>query len=279
MKKLIFFCLFSSLIVGCRKNIEKTGDPMLDNAAKSKSYYDGDAKLLKAYSAFLDGLSASDSKLGDLAFHLSSPSEETKNLYGGIFNGGFISETLETMYFANDQDRVLKPLFKKNGKFVMKDLNPEDVFGRVVKFSTSDPKSVSLRSYNWSDSLYIPKLLNLNRSPRTEGFSKSAGLTLTWDVDNNPLNDKGVLINISYTALPERVGNANLPNYNIDKVIIVKDDGSYTLSSKDLAEFPTPSRHLSVSVYRGNFRLSDYNSQNLPLMIYNKSGYSLKMNN
>jgi hypothetical protein len=281
MKKIIFISLCVLCVMSCKKNIETNGALGLGNNPNTKVYYEGDKNLLKIYRDFYEKLNSADLKTGYMAANLSSPSVESKRYSESepVWNGGFFTNTFGNLYFSNDMDKTLVPLHKKTNKFLVQDIPIEGIFGRKIKFSLEDGKDVSNRNSNWSDSLYVPRLLNVRRSPDRESFSKSSGLTLTWDVDNNREHDKGVLITVNYHHQAEKLENGSLPNQDIDKNFIVLDNGTFTLNTANLGEFPTPLNHLSVSVFRGNFRLSDFNTQTLPLLIYNKSGYSLKMSN
>jgi hypothetical protein len=117
---------------------------------------------------------------------------------------------------------------------------------------------------NWNSSLYIPKPLavtGLDAIERVLPISKSVGRTITWVPDPHPANDKGVIIRLRYDPVVEKMrpNTDALPTQRIEKLIIVPDNGHYHITSLDLEGFPLPLKNFEITIYRGNYQVSEGN--------------------
>lgn len=108
-------------------------------------------------------------------------------------------------------------------------------FGKEVIFKIAG-NGITLDSI--TDTMYVPKLISMTRPTKHDTLFKNRGLTIQWLPDSK--NDIGVFIHILYlhNLNGNNTRNLNLPNTDKFMLKQVPDNGSYTLSTNDLAEFP-----------------------------------------
>jgi hypothetical protein len=153
--------------------------------------------------------------------------------------------------------------------FSSEDPNLKNLFGTEAYFTVNIPNIGASK-----EKLYVPNLLKASILMK-DGYpvTKSSGLALNWAVDRNPLNDKGVLVELFYDASANKSTNVNassLPSQSITKYIVVPDDGNYLLSKVDLAELPS-NANITIKIYRGNFKTATIGKeQEISLLVYDQ---------
>jgi hypothetical protein len=153
--------------------------------------------------------------------------------------------------------------------FSSEDPNLKSLFGTEAYFDVNIPKIGSFK-----EQLYVPHLLNASILMQDgASVSKVAGLTLNWEVDRNPLNNKGVLVELYYDAFANKstdIKASSLPSQSISKYIVVPDDGNYHLSESDFAELPS-NVNITIKIYRGNFKTTTIGKgEEISLLVYDQ---------
>jgi|TARA_B110000240_G_scaffold197532_1_gene253076 opacity protein-like surface antigen len=120
--------------------------------------------------------------------------------------------------------------------------NMSEIFGSTFKVALSENQLEAKKTSNNSsssdavESVYIPSIVKADYFGLKEGKIVS-GSEIVWNADDQ--NENGVVISIEYnplSQLEESVVNAK--SDNLLKGNTTEDDGSYTITTKDLAEFP-----------------------------------------
>lgn len=111
----------------------------------------------------------------------------------------------------------------------------------------------NIRVPSFETTLGVPKKIVLNNSIAGKTLSKSTPLTLTWNAD--PTNANGVRVVASYRVFTSNKENSALPDTAITINVLVPDNGSHTLSTKDLSVFPTGAI-VDIGIGRGTNKLT-----------------------
>lgn len=251
--------MLSLIIVSSACN--KTGFD--ENGTKKNVFFSGDPSLVQKLQAFIDndgnGPSInlqSDAKRFSFSARFSKIYE---NPSLNVLQSPFLRSTFDINMNINPDATV----------FSSNDPNLKSLFGTEAYFDVNIPNAGS-----WKEKIYVPNLLNatINMQDGTS-VTKSNGLELNWEIDKNPLNDKGVLIELYYDPFTNKSVSSNpnnLPNQAISKYIAVSDYGQYHLNSTDFAELPS-NANITVKIYRGNFKTINIGKeQQIGLLVYDQ---------
>jgi hypothetical protein len=281
MKRNLIIAILCLAFGSCQKNIESI-DRQKDESYKTESnkyyyYYGGDLKQLSDAESFFkkQGNAVSDNTTGYLSFRTNNGPTNIAKSYKST-QGNFFSTVFKEIYFTNDKGLSVPLKIDKFKKFVFDDISLDNIFGRTITLSSVNPSGLNSRGEGWTDGMYVPLPLNLSYVANNNTATKSNGFTLNWVKDVK--NDKGVFINIEYEPSTE-MNPTQEQRRNIIKIISVADNGSYTLTKDDLKEFPTPLQHLAFSVYRGNYKISQFDGKDVPIYIYDKVGFDIRLEN
>jgi hypothetical protein len=119
---------------------------------------------------------------------------------------------------------------------------------------------------NFSTSFYCAKTIKLDLKPSPDGNTIKNGTVITWNRDENNNFGIGIALEFSPNSSKNLI-NGIKGNSTINKVIHTDDDGEYTITEADLANFPNHGE-LSVYVGRGNYSVVPVNNKKLGIYSY-----------
>lgn len=122
------------------------------------------------------------------------------------------------------------------------------LYGKDVTFKFNIPSGVEV-----SKSVYIPELLYITADydPATFKVLLTEGTEIQWNKDDK--NTNAVVFILDYDPDLSPTTQKTYPN-RITKVLGTADDGSYTINTNDLSDFPKDGR-LILSVGRAGFNI------------------------
>ncbi|MCC6815635.1 MAG: hypothetical protein IT267_04430 [Saprospiraceae bacterium] len=265
MKKLICLILFffTVLLNSCYKSENNLNLLRKLTGRSALTGLEGDQALIDNFELFLDNFDPADSD-GDLGLDC---------------NGEYIS--------LNGQSKLINQISINSNQHIINNISSQanipsgftkgfqnSYFGSILNFELSNQTS------QYNTSLYIPNNFSvINPTSNITAVSKSTGFNIDWTVDPNPLNNKGVAIEIFYSIQQEKIYNSNVTGENIVRTFLVPDNGHFVVTPQILINFP-PCNSLLISVAKGNYTsvlLS--NSKNLPIFYKQKYQIGLKLTN
>ena len=127
-----------------------------------------------------------------------------------------------------------------------KDYNP--TFGATAKWKMVGNSSIGVSAID--EDIYIPKeFICTNTLATRPTIDNSQDFTLTWETDaNNPNGKVGIIV--EYDAFKSNYLDSTLSDVYFNWSIITDDDGSYTIPSTVLDDFPDNS-YLTIQAGRG----------------------------
>lgn len=188
--------------------------------------------------------------------------------------GGFINfENSKLMVNASSKEEVNTLIISPGNIVVLANQNGNinGIFPNTNNqyFGSNINIGISSTNYGQNYTLYMPHDFTVISPTIGSIVSKSSGFTLEWTTDSNPLNDKGVLIELTFDLEYNILFDPNLSGDSMVKRFLVPDNGSYTISSSDLMEFPK-CKGIFVSVQKGDYKNYVINSKNFPIALINK---------
>jgi len=113
------------------------------------------------------------------------------------------------------------------------ELNTSSIYAK----STASDKSISSENISSISSVYIPELVSASFSNLANG-KIVAGTSINWNADY--INQNGVVIGLEYNPLaqPKKSIKEEKPERLLTG-LTVEDNGSYTISAKDLSQYPS----------------------------------------
>ncbi|MGB5025153.1 MAG: hypothetical protein WBO44_07375 [Saprospiraceae bacterium] len=142
-------------------------------------------------------------------------------------------------------------------------------------------RATTQNSIVYNTSIYSPQKINFTGTladSMSLTISKSNNFNITWNTDPN--STKGVLITLIYTYQSEPMEDIDFGSDPIFQNILVQDNGSYTLTSQTLSQFPASNsgKHLIITINRGNYTSSSVISNSIfPIIIYSRDKRILKL--
>ena len=282
MKQIILFVMLVLSSTSCKKSGDN--QDMYTPFSTSKNYsWAGDKKLIDQLISYYSKTRDEQKLAGNLLIQKSN----------GSADGTFDENTTISTYIKSDSNsrisffsKGIDFLIKKesNGVFKLENSHRDkyQFFGETIKVQSN--AGVTLRndtSTTWTASLYVPRPLVVTGLNLTglEEVSRNVGKTISWIPDNTPANDKGVIIRLRYDALFEKAfpNTEILPIEDMERFIVVSDNGSYQLTSQDLRDFPVPLNSLEISIFRGNYQVFD-NANPVALCVFDFFKTYVKLN-
>lgn len=270
MKKIFFYAFLCSIsiIVSCKKRdniILSSPLAFMQITDDSNNTFGGDLGLVDK---FLDFYNKSEISDRSGIIHIA---KYNNSMNGADETSSFVNTYLGDLNFNNmtvtSDSKTLSIERQGNNFFFPKELE-QNLNGKNILFNGVGSLG------NWQDGFYVPQKLIIS-SPSNQdiiSISKKNGFNISWNQDPNAENDKGVLIELTYENMAEKLfpNSDFLPSYDISHRIIVPDDGQYTLTPQDLQSFPTPIRGLRIGIYRGNYKASYHTGKVIPMMYFEK---------
>ena len=248
MKKYsVFVLLMVIMVTACKKNNSGSAKPSkseetvmaLLNMTTQKTYDEYDAVItLTASNQAPSSLNPDFEVLGtfrDLARGILIP----------INNFGVGSKSIP-LNSANN-------LYQAN---ILPSSSETDDYSRMFG-TTSSFSGISPRLGNFTRNMYVPAIVQTDLSSNPDEFSKSNNVTVRWNAD--PANTEDVGILLWYQGNSILNSSENLPAGNITYVTTAPDNGQYTISNSDLANFPTGG-YITVTVGRGSQQIFNIGS-------------------
>lgn len=242
----ILSCLL--LLSSCQKN------GFENQSSNTQIVVDGDLALAEKYKALFDNIHTGVS--------INLQSDMKAYSFSARFPKGFDGESIQIQpnNMLRSNMALKKSILDDAVVFSSQDNQLAALYGQEVGFNIQkSPSSIN-------EKLYIPKPLNaqLVFYDNQTYVAKTKGAIIEWEIDRNPQNDKGVLIELFYDATFNKALpglQENLPTKSIKKYIVVPDNGRYELSLKDFKELPVCPQ-IIMNVYRGNFKTVMRDSHN-----------------
>lgn len=118
----------------------------------------------------------------------------------------------------------------------------------------------------WDTSLYVPNLFEITGPIESNlaTISKNSGTYINWSIDTNPNNDKGVLIEISYSAQLNKIYDTASAKQNVIKHFLSQDNGYFEMGPIFLSEFPN-AEVIELTVTKGNYANLLLHGKNFPI--------------
>jgi len=161
----------------------------------------------------------------------------------------------EVVSFTNYQ---YSELAKKSYSNVNLD-NMSNVFGNQFTVDITPEQMIASRTSNSSssnsgvESVYIPNLINAQFSGLSNG-KIVAGSQISWNFDSQ--NESGVVIGLEYNPLSQLEESiVTQKSDRLLKGVTLADSGIYTITTQDLAEFPSNSM-LTFYIGRAGFNIA-----------------------
>lgn len=128
-----------------------------------------------------------------------------------------------------------------------------ELTNNLIAANKSDGKTTNSTDGNSEESVYIPNVVKAEFLGLQED-KIVAGSEVVWNADGE--NENGVVISFEYDPLSQLEQSiANQKPENHLKGVTTEDDGSYTITAQDLAEFPDNSI-ISIYVARAGFGIA-----------------------
>jgi hypothetical protein len=279
LKYLMLFLVF--LIISCKKNMNPFEGGINENKFYIQADWVGDLKMLKNMLEFYEQTKDSKSLIGSTLIQKDNATTNFPNVTNeGAFNSNFNFLSSNNFILSNGiQDFSLEKVNESNFATKTK-LVANDIYGKKLTFKAVVNDKLNIRSEDfgtWEESIYVPKTLQITSNMKYfDNISKRNGSNLIkWIPDNNPENDKAVVIRLRYNPNVEKTTNkaTNLPNNIIDKYIVVKDEGTFDVKNVHLKDFPTPLFSLQVTIFRGNFKKSQVNGKNISIVVFDSFSF------
>ncbi len=263
MKKIIIFSFVIFCITACKKSGDLAQELNFPFITSKNVSWTGDKVLLNQLIGYYTKTKDEQRLAGNVFIQKSNSNP----------NGEFDENTFTNTYIKGDSDSQAALYSKgtafsiekqQNGVFKVRNSEKDKykLFGETIKIESNS--GVILRNdsaSNWSASMYVPKPLIVTNFNPEEQLSKSTGKQISWVPDNNPANNKGVILRLLYDPLFEKSfpNTDALPSESIERYITVADNGNYQLNADDLRNFPAPLHGFEITIFRGNFQISDTN--------------------
>ncbi len=194
-----------------------------------------------------------------------------------IGNGQVNFSNIRTTLWAYAINDEIASININPGNYIINPTNPDKNFNfntnSTFLGSTINVTVLSSTAVNTSAQVYLPSDFSYSPSPSDSSFSRSHDITFSWTTDPN--NYKGVLIELFYDVSLNSLYNPNVTGNNIVKRFLVPDNGSYTISSAYLSQFPAC--RLSVKISKGNYYSFDINGKQFPMIFANTKQYSIDL--
>lgn len=252
MKKRLTLILLSTVLlamVSCKKQeiVQTKEKPSLKNFILSNSLPNIDTDGLITFSQ----TSVGNSSIGNI------------DVYGGFHHNtgaGFNNGTLTV-------ENVNIPFNGQNSYTLGTNDSLQPLFASV--WGSDLDIALTNSANNFTYSLPLPlsiKLLMAFPNGTSTQFSKSAGISVAWNEDQN--NADKVYMKLTYQASPTiSYLNANAPDIGVSIFFELDDNGSYILSPADLASLPSNS-YVEISIFRGNLSLVTAGNANYDVLGY-----------
>jgi hypothetical protein len=143
-----------------------------------------------------------------------------------------------------------------NGNFNFTTL--DQFFGTNLSFGVTSSAGTNTAQ------IYIPNNFEVTMPPNGDTVSKNQGFIINWTVDSNPLNDKGVYIELFYSVHYNQLYNLSVTGESMVKRYLVPDNGSLNISASDLAIFQ-PGK-LEITIKKGNYHNFVVSDKNFPVL-------------
>lgn len=145
-------------------------------------------------------------------------------------------------------------------------------FGSVTTWSLSGNSGAGIPGF--TDTMYIPAEIRITTpSATTSSISRSAPLVVAWNADAN--NDV-VLINVEYLVDASQLRDSTLPGTDYKWHTTTEDDGSYTISTTDLAGLPVGGV-VEITLARGVSKTTGTSSKKFHIYAYSTAAAVYKI--
>ena len=223
----------------------------------------GNQVLIKQFLNFLDNYSIEDSD-GDIDLDADA------NDYITV-NGG--SDTFEIFKINDPAISIQEDTYNPSSPVSFRKHFINNYRGSMVNLK------LIKSGFQMDSNLYLP----LNYSilyPDTNTFilHKSTGFNINWTTDPNPLNNKGVLIELNYSLNNHRVLDSTLQGTDVRRRFLVDDKGSFFITPQILNDFPE-CRWLQITVVKGNYINFKVYNKNLPILYKDVKLLSFELKN
>lgn len=254
----LFFISLSFFFFGCDKSdlIKLNTSLGLSTIIGAEVNLDGDPTLIENYISFLDNYDETNNAgNGQVSFnyqalklnlHAISPSVRNITINPGNYSVNVDQNNNFNLYIDN------------------------------TYFGTNLTLSLTSSLDSTSEQVYIPEDFTVSSPINSSVVSRAAGINVQWNVDTNSLNNKGVIIELSYDIGMEKLLDPSVVGENIVKRYLVRDVGTLNFSSADLSDFPN-CRWLKINVAKGNYQNFVINGKNMPFVFINKKQLSVEL--
>lgn len=266
--------LVTTTFVACQKHVDNSNDFNAPFITSTNHSWSGDKGLIQQLVDFYTKTHDDKKLLGDILIQKHNSRSDGKFDMNTTVNA-YIKSDSNAVVSLSSNDGTSYILEKySNGNFSIRNSHEEKfkLYGKTVNVESK--KGVTFRSdtiIDWNTSLYIPQSLVVTcfNEPDLQ-ISKNTGKNITWIPDNNSANDKGVIIRLTYNPLYEKLfpNTGSLSNTDFERLIVVKDNGSYQLTAADLSDFQTPLNGLEITLFRGNFRVTGASNQAVAFCVF-----------
>lgn len=235
--------------------------------ASDKIYVSGNQNLFKKYQDFLTGMGNS------LAVTLKNEHGTNKDRFSFTANISNRYKSPAIVLYSDSSMRSACALNRAVNRvstiFTSEKEQLASLYGTKAIFQLNTTQTGDIQ-----EQIYVPKQMDARISidNNVAGVSKQTGLSVNWTTDSNPLNDKGILIELFYDAYTNKSVSTNpaaLPNNNVTQYIVVADNGNYTLTSSDLVNLPS-NTNITIKIHRRNFRTVNVGKENINLLAYSQ---------
>ncbi|MEY4904960.1 MAG: hypothetical protein RLZZ292_2775 [Bacteroidota bacterium] len=254
--KLLGLLLF---LGSCRKSeVNPNASSLIQQDVKDNfsNTWSGDEELVSSFTNFMQ-------QMDEETYAEINLNKQNSNIEGTRSNINFyfllptstgkLEVTAPNNTYALDEDADSKTFYTHDKELA------SNLQGSEVVFSTTLDNGEK-----WEDKIYVPKNLVITKGIESS-VSKSKGIDLSWEADE--ANDKGIIITLSSKYTLGYNPDSTIPEAN--HVIIVRDNGKYTLSTDDLKVFVAEKGSLSISITRGNYKMGALNGKKMRILTSN----------
>ncbi|MEP5339251.1 MAG: hypothetical protein ABJL44_14610 [Algibacter sp.] len=235
MKKIFYISVLSILsIVSCSDEVTET----TDEGIATNEVIENNVTSIEDYFDFLTTDTDGTVVVQSISTALSGEAYKAISSIKGDKTPLTLKVDEKTVSFTN---RDFSSVANKSYSNVSVD-NLAEVFGSTFKVEFGDDQLSAKSNVDKSsdedstESVYIPGLVNAEFTGLEDGKIIANSL-INWNADDQ--NTNGVVISIEYSPLSQPLQSVLTQNpAPLMQAITTEDDGSYTISTKDLADFP-----------------------------------------
>jgi hypothetical protein len=236
----IILCIFCTmLLIGCSESVNSPGS----------------SKEIKNFPSIFTGEPDINGVL------VASCIEDAIQGFEDYYRKGAIFQNIDPLVKIDGGDAIIAgTTIHSDADFEYHNLVAFD-FGTTHVFSLAGNQNVQ----PFSTQMYVPQSIHMVIPNNVEEISKSNGLTITWESDNN--NNNGVYIGFEYDIVLSNEDNPSMPDDPIFNYLNTEDDGSFTITTTHLSSFPTGST-INIIIGRGNIETVSVGNRKYRLIGY-----------